>query len=274
MASEKMDLSESGGEEYEEVHNASNISTVSEDQETSTRKRDARSEDPSHIEGTNDVTKGIVCLWREFRSLSSSSRKNGEEAGSNDLAAEYVKEKLSRFSTDRLQARDEKGYTALLKACSLPTMSPHVMQHLIIERKVDLNCMLPQTFDRTHSATKGLIPGMSALSVAIKSGNVKLVPTFRRRKIEICLGSADDDGNTALHHCVLSASKSSFENLFPLFKLQNWKKMRNNEGKNPLEIIEDLDMTGYSELKKNNVNHMRQEMEKMGSSQLFQNFFR
>ena len=274
MASEEMDLSESGGEEYEDLHNASNISIVSEDQETSTRKRDARSEDPRHIEGTNDVTKSIVSLWREFRNLSSSSRKDGEETGSNDLSAEYVKEKLSRFSTDRLQARDEKGYTALLKACSLPTMSPHVMQHLIMERKVDLNCMLPQTFDRTHSATKGLIPGMSALSVAIKSGNVKLVSTFKRRKNEIRFGSADDDGNTVLHHCVLSASKSSFENLFPLFKLLKWKKMHNNKGKNPLEIIEDLDMTGYSEGKKNNINHMRQEMEKMGSRQLLQNFFR
>ena len=274
MASEKMDFSESGGEEYEEAHNTSNISIASEDQETSARKRDARSEDSRHTEGTNDVTKDIVSLWREFRNLSSSSRKDGEERGSNDLSAEYVKEKFSRFSTDQLQARDEKGYTALLKACSLPTMSPHVMQHLIIERKVDINCKLPQTFDRTHSATKGLIPGMSALSVAIKSGNVKLVSTFKRRKKDIWFGSADDDGNTALHHCVLSASKSSFENLFPLFKTLNWKKMHNNEGKNPLELIEDLDMTGYSEGKKNNINDMRQQMEKMGSSQLLQNFFR
>ena len=261
MASEKMDFSESGGEECEEAHNASNINIVSEDQETSSRKRDARSEESRHIEGTNDTTKDIVSLWREFRNLSSSSGKDGEKTGSNDLSAEYVKEKLSRFSADQLQARDEKGYTALLKACSLPTMSPHVMQHLINERKVDINCMLPQTFDRTHSAAKGLIPGMSALSVAIKSGNVKLVPAFKRRRKEIRIGSADGDGNTALHHCVLSASKSSFDNLFPLFKPLKWKNMHNNEGKNPLEIIEDLDMTGYSEGRKNNINQMRQKLE-------------
>ena len=261
MASEKMDFSESGGEECEEAHNASNINIVSEDQETSSRKRDARSEESRHIEGTNDATKDIVSLWREFRNLSSSSGKDGEKTGSNDLSAEYVKEKLSRFSADQLQARDEKGYTALLKACSLPTMSPHVMQHLINERKVDINCMLPQTFDRTHSAAKGLNPGMSALSVAIKSGNVKLVPAFKRRRKEIRIGSADGDGNTALHHCVLSASKSSFDNLFPLFKPLKWKNMHNNEGKNPLEIIEDLDMTGYSEGRKNNINQMRQKLE-------------
>ena len=274
IASQKMDFSESRGEDYEEVNNGSNISIVSEDHETSARKRDARSEDPGHIEGTNDVTKVIVSLWREFRNPPSSSRKDSEKTGSSDLSAEYVKEKLSHFSTDQLQAKDDKGYTALLKACSLPTMSPHVMQHLIIERKVDINCTLPHTLDRNHSASKGLIPGMSALSVAIKSGNVKLVPTFTRRKKEISFESADDDGNTALHHCVLSASKVSFDKLFPLFKPLKWKKMHNKEGKNPLEIIEYLDMTGYSERKKNVINDMRQKMEKMGSSQLLQNFFR
>jgi len=41
-----------------------------------------------------------------------------------------------------------------------------------------------------------------------------------------------------------------------------------------LEIIEHLDMTGYTERKKNIINFMRQKMEKMGSSQLLQNFFR
>jgi len=125
------------------------------------------------------------------------------------------------------------------------------MQHLIIERKVDINCTLPQTFERDNSATNGLIPGMSALSVAIKSGNVKLVPTFARRKKEISFGSADDDGNTALHHCVLSASKFAFEKLFPLFKPLKWRKIHIKEGKNPLEIIEDLNMTGYRKRKKN-----------------------
>ena len=263
MALEKRDPSESDGEECEKVDNGSNISNVSEDQETSRKKRDARSKHPGHMEGTNDITKDIVSLWSEFRNLPSSNRKEDEKTGSNDLSAEYVKEKLSRFSTDQLQAKDDKGHTALLKACSLPTMSPHVMQHLIIERKVDINCTLPQTFDRNHSVTKGLIPGMSALSVSIKSGNVKLVPTFTRRRKEINFGSADEDGNTALHHCVLSASKFSFDKLFPLFKPLKWKKMSNNEGKNPLEIIKDLDMTEYSAKKKNIINDMRQKMEKM-----------
>ena len=50
--------------------------------------------------------------------------------------------------------------------------------------------------------------------------------------------------------------------------------MHNNEGKNPLKIIDDLDMTGYSETKKNKINDMRQEMEKVGLSQLLQNVFR
>ena len=226
------------------------------------------------MEGTNDVTKDIVSLWTEFRNLASINRNEGEKTGSNDLSAEYVKEKLSCFSTDQLQAKDDKGYTAILKACSLPSMSPRVMRHLIVEKKVDINCTLPQTFDRNHSATKGLIPGMSALLVAIKSGNVKSVPTFTSRSKELSFGSADEDGNTALHHCVLSASKFSFEKLFPCFKSLNWKKMRNNEGKNPLELIKDLEMTGNNERKKNIINDMRQKMENVDSSQSLRNFLR
>ncbi|KAJ7381049.1 hypothetical protein OS493_004645 [Desmophyllum pertusum] len=151
---------------------------------------------------------------------------------------EHVKEKLARFTTDQLKAMDEKGYNALLKACSLPSMSPHVMQYLVTTKKVDINCQLPRDFDR--STAKGLIPEMSALSVAINSGNVKLVSIFMKRRKEISIPSSDAEGNTALHHCVLSGSKESFRKIFPLFKPLKWKKMRNSEGKNPLEIVREL----------------------------------
>ena len=172
----------------------------------------------------------------------------------------YITEKLARFTTDQLQAKDEKGFNALLKACSLPSMSPHVLQYLITTRKVDINCELPQNFDRNPSAKKGLIPGVSALSVAIKSGNVKLVPTFTRRGSAISVQSVDDDGNTALHHCVLSMSKFSFRKLFPLYKPLKWKNMRNEDGKNPLDIARG--MQGLSEGKERCITFMCEEMMK------------
>ncbi|KAL9979245.1 hypothetical protein ACROYT_G016877 [Oculina patagonica] len=267
IAFEKMDSSDSNEEEFEEADNDCNVSIMSEEQGTSARKRNARNGNPGYMEGTNDVTKSIVDLWREYRNLPGSSKKGNEQSGINDLTEEYVKRKLARFTTDQLQATDEKGYTALLKACSLPSMSPHVMQYLITTRKVDLNCQLPPNFDRNNSVPEGLVPGMSALSVAIKSGNVRSVPTFNSRRKDISIPSADDDGNNALHHCALSVSKYSFENLFPLFKPLKWKNMRNKEGKNPLEILQD--MKGFSEGKRT---FMLKEMQKKDTT-LLDHFF-
>ena len=260
MASRKMNVSNSPEVRFEDVHRECNVSIVREDKETSARKRVARNEDPGHMEGTNDVTKDIVSLWVEFRNLQSSSRKENEETGCKDLTMEHITERLARFTTDQLQAKDEKGCNALLKACSLPSMSPHVLQYLINTRKVDINCKLPQILDRNPSITKGLIPGMSALSVAITCGNVKSVSTFRRRGSEISVQSVDDDGNTALHHCVLSISKFSFEKLFPLFKPLKWKTLRNKDGKNPLQIAQG--MRGLSEGKERSIKFMCEEMMK------------
>ena len=260
MASRKMNVSNSPEVRFEDVHRECNVSIVREDKETSARKRVARNEDPGHMEGTNDVTKDIVSLWVEFRNLQSSSRKENEETGCKDLTMEHITERLARFTTDQLQAKDEKGCNALLKACSLPSMSPHVLQYLINTRKVDINCKLPQILDRNPSTTKGLIPGMSALSVAITCGNVKSVSTFTRRGGEISVQSVDDDGNTALHHCVLSISKFSFEKLFPLFKPLKWKTLRNKDGKNPLQIAQG--MKGLSEGKERSIKFMCEEMMK------------
>ena len=256
MASEKMDVSNSVEERFEEVHTVYNVSNVTEDKDTSARKRLAKNEDPGYVEGTNDVTKDIVSLWGEFRNLQTSSRSEGEKTGCNDLTMDYITEKLARFTTDQLQSKDEKGYNALLKACSLPSMSPHLLQYLITTRRVDINCELPHNFD----STKGLIPGMSALSVAIKSGNVKLVTTFTRRGDEIPVQSVDDDGNTALHHCVLSMSKFSFQKLFPLFKPLKWKTLRNKDGKNPLQIAQS--MKGLSKKNERSITFMCEEMMK------------
>ncbi|KAL9979248.1 hypothetical protein ACROYT_G016881 [Oculina patagonica] len=264
---------DSNGEQPEEkIDNGCDLSILqSEDRVMSSRKRDARNESLEYTEGTNDVTKSIVDLWMEFRNLLATSKNDdNEKPGSSDLTVEHVKKKLENFTIDQLQAPDEKGYTALLKACSLPSMSPHAMQYLIITRKVDLNCQLPHNFDRNNSVCEELIPGMSALSVLITSGNVKLVPTFTRRRKEISIQSADDHGNTALHHCVLLISKFSFQKLFPLFKPLKWKKMRNNEGRNALEIAKDIAkdvMNGLSEVKKKSIAFMLEEMKKKNSSQ-------
>jgi len=81
----KTNVYDSAQERLEDVHREWNVSIVSEDKETSTRKRIARNEDPVYMEGTNDVTKDIVSLWREFRNLPTSSRKEGEKTGTNDL---------------------------------------------------------------------------------------------------------------------------------------------------------------------------------------------
>jgi len=86
---------------------------------------------------------------------------------------------------------------------------------------------------------------MSALSVAITCGNVKSVSTFTRRGGEISVQSVDDDGNTALHHCVLKIRKFPFQKLFSLFKPLKWKMLRNKDGQNPLEIA--LGMKGLSD---------------------------
>ncbi|KAJ7326078.1 hypothetical protein OS493_028336 [Desmophyllum pertusum] len=209
MASQKIDISGSDEEGDADIEDGCTVSIVSENQENLGRKRDGRNDRSTYTERPNDVTKVIVTLWREYKGIciSTAKKEKSEKTGSNDFTMTYVKEKLARFTTDQLEEIDEKGYNALLKACSLPSMSPRVMQYLITDttKKVDIDCQLPHDFDR--STAKGLIPGMSALSVAINSGNVKLVSTFMRRRQEISIRSSDADGNTVLHHCVLLGSK-------------------------------------------------------------------
>ena len=186
----------------------------------------------AYMTGTNSVTKIIVDLWREYRKM----KRNNE----GDLTMKQVKDKLSHFTTNDLEMEDNQGYTALLKACSLPSISPHVMQYLIVTGKVNLNCNLPHTFDRNHNTAAGLIPGMSPLSVAIRRSNGSCISTFMRRQTELDVRNADEDGNTALHHCVLLISKSAFQKLFPLYKPLKWKEMRNCQSNSPLDIAWNL----------------------------------
>ena len=230
-------VAESDYDENTDVDDASNVSSPTEGQDVLFSKGGSRSKIPlnipAYMEGTNRVTGIIVDLWREYKEIQGYSKIQIQERGSSDLSTDEVCIRLQDFTVDELDVSDEKGYTALLKACSLPSMSPHVMQYLITTRKVDLNCQLPLHFDRYHPKAKKLVPGMSALSVAIRSGNVKSVSTFMTRPGSIAVRSADHDGNTALHYCVLSYSKTSFQKLFPLFKPLEWKEMRNNKRMNP-----------------------------------------
>ena len=78
---------------------------------------------------------------------------------------------------------------------------------------------------------------MSPLSVAINRRCSRYFSTFMTREAEIKVRSADEDGNTALHHCVLKASKIIFQKLFPLYKPLEWRKMRNCGGRNPLDLV-------------------------------------
>ena len=211
-----------------------------------------------YMAGTNDVTAVIVNLWNQRKQM-----KKRE-----DLSKEDVGKSLDCFVSGELETKDQHGYNALLKACSLPSMSPHVMQHLIVVGKVDLNCRLPDDFDEHHPSAKGLIPGMSALSVAIRRQNISCISTFKRREKEISVQDADQEGNTALHHCVASASKGAFQKLFPLYKELNWKKMFNRELENPLEIAQNLAMDSAAK-KKQALDFILEEMERSSPSDAF-----
>ena len=208
--------------------------------------------------GTNDVTAVIVNLWNQRKQM-----KKRE-----DLSKEDVGKSLDCFVDGELEAKDQHGYNALLKACSLPSMSPHVMQHLIVVRKVDLNCKLPDDFDQDHRSAKGLIPGMSALSVAIRRQNISCISTFKRRGKYISVQDADQEGNTALHHCVASASKGAFQKLFPLYKKLNWKKMFNEELESPLDIAQNL-VTDSPAKKKQALDFILEEMERSSFLEVF-----
>ena len=180
-------------------------------------------------DGSSGVTRSVVDLWEKHTSM----RRITKE----DLKMEDIKNSLDYFTIEELEKKDDQGYNAILKACSLPSMSPHVMQYLIGIRKVDLNCTLPPDFDKNHQAASGLVPGMSPLSVAINRRCSRYFSTFMTREAEIKVRSADEDGNTALHHCVLKASKIIFQKLFPLYKPLEWRKMLNCGGRNPLDLV-------------------------------------
>ena len=263
-------FTEPDDDESTDVDDGSNISTASEGQDVPFSKGGSRNKItlniPAYMEGTNRITGIIVDLWREYKEIQGYTKIQIQERGSSDLSTHEVCTRLENFTVDELDVSDEKGYTALLKACSLPSMSPHVMQYLITTRKVNLNCQLPLDFDRHHPTAKKLVPGMSALSVAIRSGNVKSVPTFMTRPGSIAVRSTDQDGNTALHRCVLSYSKTSFQKLFPLFKPLEWKEMRNSNGMNPLDLcvaeIESRRQTKGKGRSFEYLEYMRDEMER------------
>ena len=211
-----------------------------------------KSDYSKYLEGTSDVTKAIVDLWMKYKKISESSLNVREE----------IAKRLAEFTSNQLNERDKRGYTPLLKACSLPSMSPHVMKYLM-GTKIDVTCQLPADFDRHHPAGEGLIPGMSALSVAIKCRNVSLVQIFKKQEKEKLIKIEDEDGNTALHHSILTCSKSAFRALFPLFEPKDWREMLNIEGKSPLEIALEMESSGMSKGKQeDNIRFMIKEMNK------------
>ena len=241
---------------------ASNSDSYTSHQRRTSTSRNQDAEKMSlYMAGTNDVTARIVDLWNQRKQMK--KREDGA-----DLKTEYVEKSLDCFVKGKLETKDQHGYNALLKACSLPSMSPHVMQHLIVVEKVDLNCRLPDDFDEHHPSAKGLIPGMSALSVAIRRQNISCISTFKRREPEIKVRDADQEGNTALHHCVASASKGAFQKLFPLYKQLDWRKMFNEELESPLDIAQSLVMNSGAK-KKQALDFILQEMERSSPSDVF-----
>ena len=180
-------------------------------------------EDSAYTGGVSEVTRSIVELWREKMKLK----------GHEDINAGKVKAKLKNFKTQILEKRDTAGFSALTKACSLPSMSPRIVSYLLNTKNVDVNCRLPDNFETGDGVAANLVPSMSALSVALQQGNVNCVSTFMNRRDSIKFESRDKNGNTALHYCV--SSPDAFEKLWPYYKGMNWRDMKNDEGKNPCD---------------------------------------
>ena len=207
-------------------------------------------DDPAYDEGTNTVTGTIVKLWR-------GKVKQGCD---KDVTTEMI-EKALDFEPEELEEPDGEGYNALTKACSLPSVGIGLVFHLLNIRKVDVNSQIPSSFNSDGRAARWLTPGMSALSVAIRRGNVNCVPTFMKRKTEIDFRSADNNQNTALHHCVLSSivPKTAFDRLFRCYKVLEWKKMKNVQGKSSLDIAKERlieSHTNNDEKKKEALEHV------------------
>ena len=173
------------------------------------------------------------------------------------------------FEPKELEELDGKGYNALTKVCSLPSVGIRVVSHLLNVKKIDVNSQIPPSFNSDGLAAKWLTPGMSALSVAIRRGNVKCVPTFMNRETEIDFRSADSDQNTALHHCVLplEVPKTAFDRLFRCYKALEWKNMKNVQDKNPLDIAKERwkeSDTKKEDKKKEAFEHVLHEMDPGG----------
>ena len=215
------------------------------------------------MEGTNRITAIIVDLWREYKEIQGYSKIQIQESGSSDLSTDEVRTRLQDITDDELGESNKKGYTALLKSLfpAFHESSCDAVPHHY--KNVDLNCQLPLDFDPT---AKKLVPGMSALSVAIRSGNVKSVSTFMTRPGSIAVRIADHNGNTALHYCVLSYSKTSFQKLLPLYKPLEWKEMRNSRKMNPLDVcVAEIEMKRQTTGKEKSLEYleyMREEMER------------
>ena len=180
-------------------------------------------EDPAYIGGASEVTRAIVELWREKM----------KQKDNKDIDPEKVKAKMENFETEDLERLDGEGFSALTKACSLPSMSPRIVSYLLNKKMVDVNSQLPDWFTTGDREAANLIPLMSALSMALLRGNVKCVSTFMQRKNVIKFESKDQKGNTALHYCV--STREAFEKLWPNYEKMNWRDMTNDEGKNPCD---------------------------------------
>ena len=216
------------------------------------------SDDPAYDEGTNTVTATIVKLWRE----------KVKQRGEKDLPKETV-EKEMVFERKELEKRDGKGFNALTKACSLPSVGIGLVSHLLNVKGIDVNSQIPFSFNSDSPAARWLTPGMSALSVAIRRGNVRCVPTLMNRETKIDLSSTDDDQNTALHHCVLSSDvpKTAFDRLFRCYRGLEWKEMKNGQDKSPLDIARERwreSDTNNDEKKKEALEHVLNKMDPGG----------
>ena len=208
-------------------------------------------EDEGYIRGTSEVTQSIVELWRE------------KMRQKKDLDRERVADKLKNFKTEVLERLDDEGFSALTKACSLPSMSPRIVRYLLNEKMVDVNSQLPERFTTGDREDAKLIPLMSALSVALLRGNVRCVSPFLRRKGDIKFDSRDQKGNTALHYCL--STQDAFKDLWPNYEKMNWRDMKNDEGKNPCddakEKYEKSSPTIVTKRKKVTTNKTREALE-------------
>lgn len=85
----------------------------------------------------------------------------------------------------------------------------------------------------------------------------------RKKRKKKLIKIRDEEENSALHHSILSCSKSAFKALLPLYEAKDARKMLNRDGKSPLDIALEMESTGmFKGKQEDNIRFMIKELKK------------